>query len=152
VLGTNGDLNVVAHRNTRVRCHPLVWLFQRLRRRNLTWGSCCQACIISLRMVMGSAVRARLSPCGTSRRITSHPVGPCAVRTTIPHARGCRARRDGTYLRGTACFSHGSSRSPSTPDPAAQPEADPRIGSRFGRCVRPPSLVSTRRRSAPSPG
>jgi hypothetical protein len=90
----------------------------------------------SLQRVVGSVVRARLSSCGTSLRITSHSVGPCAVRTTIPHARGCGARRDGTHLRGTACFSHGSVRSPSTPDPAAQRRADPRIGLRVGRRVR----------------
>ena len=57
-------------------------------RRNLTWG----VCLSSTHAASPGRHRIRGSSpslsCGPSRRITSHSVGPRAVRTTIPHARG----------------------------------------------------------------
>lgn len=86
--------------------------------------------------------RIHLSPCDRGIRGSSPSRRHAARAAASPHIRsdprrskpqsrmlgGCRARRDGTLLGSTACFSHGSARSPSTPDPADQRRAAPRMG------------------------
>ncbi len=147
----DGDLHLGRPALVLVRAHPPP-TFHVLRTRNLVWGFFCQVVIaISWRNRNRGSSPSSLR--GSSVRITSYPVGPRTVRTTIPHAWGQGSEEwDPSWERGlfqprfrSVTIHPGSGRPTSC--------IGLRIGScGFDVCVSPPWLASARRLSEPDPG